>query len=162
MWLLDRLARGLKHESKGDNPQEDADTGATTLDAGKAPAPGERRKDARHGLGAPTMVMLPGEQSGVRAFIHDISKGGCLLDTDAQVHVGTRLSLAFLSKLCGHCHAVGSVVRVADKRRFGVQFSQVNMAFLGFVGSVSSASPQGRDELVAAMKGSTIEISSGP
>ena len=140
MWLLDRLAHRLKN----------------------APAADERRRDARHGLGAPTVVVLPGQPAGVRALIRDISKGGCLLDTDAKVEVGTRLSLAFLSKLCGHCHAVGCVVRVADDRQLGVQFSQVNMAFLGFVGSVSSASPEGRAKLVAAMKGSTIEISSGP
>lgn len=108
------------------------------------------------------MVVLPGEQSGVRAFIRDISKGGCLLDMDARVQKGARLSLAFLSKTGGHCHAVGSVVRIADDRHFGVQFSKVNMAFLGFVGAVSSATPEGRVELIAAMKGSTIEINAGP
>jgi hypothetical protein len=157
MWLLDRLARGIKGESASASSRGDADT-----DGGKAPGAGERRKDARHGVGAPAMVVLPGEQAGVRAFIHDISKGGCLLDTDAQVAVGTKLSLAFLSKHSGHCHAVGCVVRVAENHRFGVHFSKVNMAFLGFVGSVSAASPEGRDELVAAMKGSTIEITAGP
>jgi hypothetical protein len=162
MWLLDRLARRLQPGAASATPPADTGTGTTTPDAGHAPAVSERRKDARHGLGAPTMVVLPGEQSGVRAFIHDISKGGCLLDTEAPVQVGNRLSLAFLSKLGGHCHAVGCVVRVADQRRFGIQFSKVNMAFLGFVGSVSSASPEGRIELVAAMRGSTIEINSGP
>jgi hypothetical protein len=125
-------------------------------------AAGDRRKEPRHGLGAPTLVMVSGAPSGVPAFIHDISKGGCLLDTEAEVQVGTRLSLAFLTKAGAHCHAVGRVVRVAENRCFGVQFSQVNMAFLGFVGSVSSASPEGRLELVGAMKGSTIEISAGP
>jgi PilZ domain-containing protein len=162
MRLFDRLAHRLKNGSAGANPGADAGAGGTTPDAGKAPAPGERRKDTRHGLGASAMVVLPGEPSGVRAFIRDISKGGCLLDTEAQVQVGTRLSLAFLSKGCGHCHAVGCVVRVAENHRFGVQFSKVNMAFLGFVGSVSSASPEGRGELIAAMKGSTIEIRPGP
>jgi len=108
------------------------------------------------------MVVLRGEQSGARAFIRDISKGGCLLDTEAKVAVGSRLSLAFLSKPGGHCHAVGCVVRVADNRQFGVHFSKVNMAFLGFVGSVSAASPEGRVELIAAIRGSTIEIDADP
>ena len=106
--------------------------------------------------------MLPGEPTGVRGFIRDISKGGCLLDTEANVQVGARLSLAFLTRPGGHCHAVGCVVRVAENRHFGVQFSKVNMAFLGFVGSVSSASPEERVELIAAMRGSTIEITAGP
>ncbi|HXU84011.1 MAG TPA: PilZ domain-containing protein [Polyangia bacterium] len=148
MWLFGRLARSLKNGS--------------TSDGGEAPPADERRKHARHPFGAPTMVVLPGEPSGVRAFIRDISKGGCLLDTEAKVQVGARLSLAFLSKSGGHCHAVGCVVRVADNRHFGVQFSQVNMAFLGFVGSVSSTSPEGRGDLIAAMRGSTIEIDSAP
>jgi hypothetical protein len=148
MWLFGRLARGLKN--------------ASTSDAGEAPAADERRKHPRQSFGAPTMVVLPGERSGVRAFIRDISKGGCLLDTEAKVQVGAKLSLAFLSKSGGHCHAVGCVVRVADNRHFGVQFSQVNMAFLGFVGSVASASPEGRVDLIAAMRGSTIEIDSAP
>jgi hypothetical protein len=108
------------------------------------------------------MVMLPGEPAGVRAFIRDISKGGCLLDTEAKVEVGAKLSLAFLSKPCGLCHAVGCVVRLAGDQCFGVQFSKVNMAFLGFVGSVSAASPDGRAELIAAMRGSTVEINSRP
>jgi hypothetical protein len=149
-------------EPAGDSNQAGADTAPATPDAAKASALGERRKDARHRVGAPTMVVRPGEPSGVRAFIRDISKGGCLLDTEAKVEVGTRLSLAFLSKACGHCHAFGCVVRIADTRSFGVQFSKVNMAFLGFVGSVSAASPEGRIDLIAAMKGSTIEIDSGP
>ena len=146
MWPFDRIARNA----------------ATTSEAGEAPAPSERRQHARHGVGAPTMVVIPGQPSGVRAFIRDISKGGCLLDMQARVKVGTTLSLAFLSKPCGHCHAVGCVVRIDDDHHFGVQFSKVNMAFLGFVGSVSSASPEGRLELIAAMRGSTIEITSGP
>jgi len=161
MWLFDRLARRLRNTPAGANAGAGAGTGATTPDAGEAPSPGERRKDARHGVGAPTMVLFPGDQPGVRAFIRDISKGGCLLDTEANVQVGTRLSLAFLSKPCGHCHAVGCVVRIDGDRRFGVQFSQVNMAFLGFVGSVSAASPQGRVELIAGMRGSTVAINSG-
>jgi hypothetical protein len=152
VWLLDRLARRLKNAPEGANPPVDA--------AGKASAPGERRRDARHGLGVRTMVLSAGEPGGVGAFIRDISKGGCLLDTEAKVQVGTRLSLAFLSKACGHCHAIGCVVRAEDNRRFGVQFTKVNMAFLGFVGSVSAASPEKRRELIAAMKGSTIEITS--
>ena len=160
MWLLDRLARRLKNAGEGANAAA-AGTGATTPEAGKAPGPGERRKEARLGLGAPTVVVRAGEASGVGAFIRDISKGGCLLDTDAPVTVGAKLSLAFLSKLCGHCHAVGCVVRAEDNHRFGVQFTKVNMAFLGFVGSVSAASPEKRGELIAAMKGSTIEIDAG-
>jgi hypothetical protein len=158
MWLFGRLARSLKNASPGDNPRAAAGTRATTSETGAD----ERRKDARLAIGAPTMVVLPGEQSGVRAFIRDISKGGCLLDTEAQVQVGATLSLAFLSKSGGHCHAVGCVVRVAENRHFGVQFARVNMAFLGFVGSVSSASPEGRVALIAAMKGSTVEINSAP
>jgi hypothetical protein len=122
----------------------------------------ERRKHERLGVGAPTMVVLPGQPSGVRAFIRDISKGGCLLDADADVPVGARVSLAFLSKACGHCRAMGCVVRTAGDHAYGVEFSQVNMAFLGFVGSVGSSSPQARSELVAAMKGSTVEITAAP
>jgi hypothetical protein len=153
MWPFGRLARSLKNASADDTSR---------ADAGERRVPGERRKEARLGVGAPTMLMLPGEQAGVRAFIRDISKGGCLLDTEAKVRVGARLSLAFLCRPGGHCHAVGCVVRVADDRHFGVQFSKVNMAFLGFVGSVSAASPEARAELIAAMKGSTIEISADP
>jgi hypothetical protein len=162
MWLFDRLARRLKQASGGTDSGVEAGTGAAAPVAGKASAPGERRRDARHRVGAPTMVVRPGEPDGVRAFIRDISKGGCLLDTEAKVQVGAALSLAFLSKPGGHCHAVGCVVRVAGNGCFGVQFSQVNMAFLGFVGSVSAASPEARGELIAAMKGSTIEINSRP
>jgi hypothetical protein len=125
------------------------------------PAPDERRKFARHGVGAPTMVVLPG-QPGVRAFIRDISKGGCLLDTEARVPVGATLSLSFLIKPSSHCHAAGSVVRVSEDRHFGVHFTRVNMAFLGFVGAVSAASPEARAELIAAIKGSLIEVSAGP
>jgi hypothetical protein len=162
MWPFGRLVSRLKNAAARDGHRADPGTVATTSDAGEGPAPGERRRHARLGVGAPTMVVLPGEQSGVRAFIRDISKGGCLLDIEATVQVGARLSLAFLSKSGGHCHAVGCVVRVAENRHFGVQFSKVNMAFLGFVGSVSSASPEGRNELIAAMKGSTIEINAAP
>jgi hypothetical protein len=149
MWPFDRLARSLKNGSAGDSPPAQA-------------TPSERRKHERLGVGAPTMVRLPGEVSGVRAFIRDISKGGCLLDTEVNVPVGARLSLAFLSKTGGHCHAVGCVVRVGDNHQCGVQFSKVNMAFLGFVGSVSSASPEARVELIAAMRGSTIAIDASP
>jgi len=158
MWLFDRLARRFNNAPARD----EGGNGTTKPQPGEAPAPGERRKHERLGVGAPTMVVLPGEQAGVRAFIRDISKGGCLLDTEANVQVGARLSLAFLSKPCGHCHAVGCVVRIEGNRRFGVQFSKVNMAFLGFVGSVSSASPEARESLIAAMRGSTIEINAGP
>jgi hypothetical protein len=146
MGLLDRLGLGLKKVSGAKN---------------QAAESAERRTHPRHGLGARTMVFARGEPSGVPALIRDISKGGCLLDTHAKVSVGTKLSLAFLCKPSGHCHAVGCVVRTDGESRFGVQFSKVNMAFLGFVGSVSSASPAGREELIAGMKGSTIEINAG-
>jgi hypothetical protein len=158
MGLFGRLARSLRSGSGDSSPAE----AGPMSDAGEAPVPAERRQHARLGVGAPTMVVLPGEPSGVRALIRDISKGGCLLDTEAKVQMGARLSLAFLSRTGGHCHAVGCVVRVAENHQFGVQFSKVNMAFLGFVGSVSAASPEARNELIAAMRGSTIEINSGP
>lgn len=103
------------------------------------------------------MVVLPGEP-GVRSFIRDVSKGGCLLETGAKLTLGATLSLAFLTKTGGHCHAVGRVVRMAELGQYGVQFSRVNMAFLGFVGSVSAASPEARLELIAAIKGSSVQI----
>ena len=155
MWLFDRLAQGLRswsHHAGGSAPPAGANGHATE------PAAAERRKHRRHDVGAQTVVVLPGERQQVAALIRDISKGGCLLDTEAKVHVGARVSLAFLSRACGHCRAMGSVVRTAGEGAFGVEFSQVNIAFLGFVGSVSTASPEGRLELINAMKGSTVEI----
>jgi hypothetical protein len=140
--------------SDGPEPRADASAGETR-------AATDRRQHVRHGVGAPTVVVLPGKQSEVRALIRDISKGGCLLDTDASIAVGTRLSLAFLSRRCGHCRAMGCVVRTTGKSGFGVAFSQVNIAFLGFVGSIGSDSPDARVDLVAAMKGSTVEIIAG-
>jgi hypothetical protein len=150
MWLLDRLARRFKSASTASAPEASAASGAE-VDAA------ERRKHVRLNIGAPTMVLIPG-LSEVRAFIRDISKGGCLLDTDAHVEVGSSVSLAFLSRPRGHCRAEGKVVRKASNGGLGVEFSRVNMAFLGFV---SAASPEHRDELVAAMRGSTVRVEKG-
>jgi hypothetical protein len=149
MWLLDRLARTFKSGSAEGAPEASAANGNSAAD------PSERRKHIRHSIGAPTMVVLPGAVAEVRAFIRDISKGGCLLDTDAEVELGALISLAFLSRPRGHCKAEGRVVRKAVTGGFGVEFNRVNMAFLGFV---SAATPDKRDELVAAMKGSTVRV----
>jgi hypothetical protein len=148
MWLLDRLARTFKSVTADSAPQ------AGAVPDPVASEPAERRKHIRHSVGAPTMVVLP-SAAEVRAFIRDISKGGCLLDTDAEVELGAIISLAFLSRPRGHCRAEGRVVRKAEQGGFGVEFNRVNMAFLGFV---SAASPDRRDELIAAMKGSTVRI----
>lgn len=156
MGLFDRLARGLRRGPAGDAPPS-----APVPENGQTAELAERRKHQRLGVGAPTIVVLPGQPSGVQAFIRDISKGGCLLDAQADLRVGSRVSLAFLSKVCGHCHAMGCVVRTTGKSGFGVEFTKVNMAFLGFVGSVNSASPEARNDLIAAMRGSTVEITSG-
>jgi hypothetical protein len=153
MSLLERLAQRFKRQS--------ADTGSTQeLPAVDGPASetAERRKHMRHSFGAPTMVVFPGDRSGVRAFIRDISKGGCLFDTEAPVGVGAAVSLAFLSRPRGHCHAVGKVVRTAGPTSFGVEFSKVNMAFLGFVGTLGDTSPDSRAQLLSAMSGSTVEV----
>jgi hypothetical protein len=149
MWLLDRLARTFKSGSADGAPEASAANGHAAAD------PSERRKHVRHNIGAPTMVVLPGTTAEVRAFIRDISKGGCLLDTEAEVELGAIISLAFLSRPRGHCKAEGRVVRKAQSGGFGVEFNRVNMAFLGFV---SAATPDKRDELVAAMKGSTVRV----
>jgi hypothetical protein len=135
---------------------------ANDKDQDKDKDPGERRKEVRLPVGAPTMVVLPGEPAGVRAFIRDISKGGCLLHTKAQVQVGAVVSLAFLGRPRSHCRAVGRVVRRADADGFGVEFSQANMAFLGFVGVLGTAPPESRGALIAAMMGSTVEVQPGP
>jgi hypothetical protein len=109
------------------------------------------------------MVVLPGDPAGVRSFIRDISKGGCLLDTDAEVPVGATISLAFLGKPRSHCRAVGRVVRKgAGGSSLGVQFSQANMAFLAFVGFLGETAPESRGNLIAAMKGSTVEVRPTP
>jgi hypothetical protein len=151
MWPFHRLARRFRKVSEVERtpaPEEPR-------------APGERRKDVRLAVGAPTMVVMPGDPSGVRAFIRDISKGGCLLDTKAEVQVGAVVSLAFLGRPKSHCRAVGRVVRRAGSTGFGVEFSQANMAFLGFVGFLSTAPPESRGALIAAMMGSTIEVRPG-
>src|SRR5687767_11476225 len=100
MGLFDRLARGWRRASAGD-----ASPTAPVPEDGQTADLAERRKHERHGVGAPTMVVFSGQPSGVRAFIRDISKGGCLLDAQADLRVGSRVSLAFLSKVCGNCHA---------------------------------------------------------
>jgi len=162
MWPFGRLRIGSKNALAEPSPVAGATSSTATCNVGEESAPGERRNQPRHGVGAPTLVLLPGEPSGVRALIRDISKGGCLLETKARLQIGTRLSLAFLSRSGGHCHAAGCVVRVAADGHFGVQFSKVNMAFLGFVGSVSSASPAARVNLIGAMRGTTVQISAAP
>jgi hypothetical protein len=54
------------------------------------------------------------------------------------------------------------VRKAADAGGFGVEFSQANMAFLGFVGVLGTAPPESRGALIAAMMGSTIEVRPGP
>jgi hypothetical protein len=157
MWSFQRLANRLKGASTQEEPPP-----ATTAGSDDARAPVERRKDVRLAVGVPTVVVLPGDPSGVRALIRDISKGGCLLDTTADVKVGALVSLAFLGRPKSHCRATGRVVRKAGTSGFGVEFSQANLAFVGFVGFLAAAAPESRGALMAAMRGSTIEVRPGP
>jgi hypothetical protein len=156
MWPFHRLVRRFTRVSESERPVP------APASAEPARDPAERRKEVRHPVGAPTMVVLPGDPNGVRAFIRDISKSGCLLQTKAEVEVGSVVSLAFLGRPRSHCRAVGRVVRKADAGGFGVEFSQANMAFLGFVGVLGAAPPESRGALIAAMMGSTIEVRPGP
>src|SRR5437773_287118 len=86
----------------------------------------ERRAHPRYVLGIPVLVTTRDDPGGVRSLVRDISAGGCLIETENAVAVGSRMTLVFLVRPHGCCRGHGRVVRVTSTLGFGVQFSDVN------------------------------------
>jgi hypothetical protein len=119
----------------------------------------ERRRHPRYAVSVPVFIGRPGD-TPMRASIRDISEGGCLLETDSQVPLGTSVSLAFLMKPHGFCRAAGRVVRVMGTMGFGVKFTETNEGLVQFVSAVAALPPNERQEAIGRLMGSVLEVDS--
>jgi hypothetical protein len=119
----------------------------------------DRRQFPRFGVSVPVFISRPGE-TPMRALIRDISEGGCLLETEGAMTLGTNVAMAFLMKPHGFCRASGRVVRVTGTSGFGVKFSDINEGLLQFVATIAATPPQRRSEVIKQMMGSVLELDS--
>lgn len=75
---------------------------------------------------------MPERRKKARAIVMDLSRGGMLLKTKAQLHLGNDLVLFFRAKPDMHCEARGRVVRVMNTpllRGIGIGFDDTNETF---------------------------------
>jgi hypothetical protein len=152
-----KLARAIRGAAP---PQPESDAKPTAVRQEETGPRGiDRRQYPRFTVSVPVFINRPGD-TPMRALIRDISEGGCLLETEGAMPLGTNVAMAFLMKPYGFCRAAGRVVRVTGSSGFGVKFSDINEGLLQFVAIVAATPTQRRSEVITQMMGSTVELDS--
>lgn len=92
----------------------------------------DRRQHPRYPLRLRVTLRMRARRKRARAIVMDLSRGGLLLKTKAQLELGGDLVLIFRAKPDMHCEARGRVVRVMDTpvlRGVALGFDDTNETF---------------------------------
>jgi c-di-GMP-binding flagellar brake protein YcgR len=92
----------------------------------------ERRRYPRYPLRLRVVLRLRAQRKKARAILMDLSRGGMLIRTKAELPLGSEVVVSFRARPEMHCEAHGRVVRVLNTKMlqgFGIDFDQRNDIF---------------------------------